>query len=85
MIRDEEWKLIHRTEGFPSELYNLREDPGERNNLADDPAHQAQRRKLRQRMDAWFGNLGCGDENMWKNAKQRVLPSYENGVKRSRT
>lgn len=84
MIRDEEWKLIHRTEGFPSELYKLREDPGERNNLADDPAHQAQKRKLKQRMDAWFSNLGCGDENMWKNAKQQVLPSYENGVKRSR-
>ena len=76
MIRDEEWKYIHRTEGFPSELYDLRDDPGERKNLADAPGYRKQRAELKRRMDEWFRELDCGDEDMWKSAKQRVLPSY---------
>ena len=76
MIRDEDWKYVQRTEGFPSELYDLRNDPGERKNLADEPAYQNQRRELKRRMDAWFDALNCSDEDMWQSAKQRVLPSY---------
>jgi arylsulfatase A-like enzyme len=82
MIRDEDWKYIHRTEGFPSELYDLRNDPNERTNLAEDPDHEPQRQKLKARMDAWFANLDCGDEDLWKSAKQEVLPSYQGGLRR---
>jgi arylsulfatase A-like enzyme len=77
MIRTESWKYIHRTEGFASELYDLASDPGERNNLNGDPAYQQQREGLQAHMDAWFASLGCGDPDLWKNAKQKVLPSYE--------
>ncbi len=76
MIRDEQWKYIHRTEGFDSELYDLQNDPGERRNLAADPAHEGRRAGLKQKMDQWFARLDCGDENLWKNAEQQTLPSY---------
>lgn len=80
MIRDENWKYIHRTEGFPSELYNLANDPGERKNLAEDAEYAGRRNELRGRMDTWFAALGCGDYDLWKNAKQKVLPSYQRVV-----
>ena len=34
-IRNEEWSYIHRPEGIPNELYHLKEDPMEKNNLID--------------------------------------------------
>ena len=38
------------------ELYDLRNDPFEINNLAADPAHQDQLARLRQRLDDWIEN-----------------------------
>ncbi len=76
MVREPDWKLIRRTEGFASELYHLAEDPGERRNLIDSPDHVAQRERLDRKLEAWFAGLGCADPDSWKNAKQRNLPSY---------
>lgn len=75
-VREPGWKLVRRTEGFPSELYNLEKDPDERVNLYDDPAHEGERRRLEAKLDEWFTALGCGDPDMWKHAEQQVLPSY---------
>ncbi len=33
-FRKGDWKLVHTSEGGPDELYNLKEDPNEQNNLA---------------------------------------------------
>jgi len=81
MIRETDWKLIRRTEGFPSELYDLTNDPGERENLYDDPAHAAEQQRLGEKMDAWFAALDCADPDSWKNAKQKELPSYRRVTK----
>ena len=81
MIRDEDWKYVHRTEGFPSELYDLRNDPGERVNLAEESGYQEQRQDLKRRLDGWFASLGCADQDMWKSAKQKVLPSYRRATR----
>lgn len=80
MIRDENWKYIHRTEGFASELYDLANDPGERENLDGNPAYQGRRQELKARLDAWFTQLGCGDDDLWRHAKQKVLPSNQRVV-----
>jgi arylsulfatase A-like enzyme len=54
MIRTPEWKYIHRYPDGLRELYDLRIDPGERANLAKDPAHAGRIRELRRRLEAWF-------------------------------
>src|SRR5256886_4891257 len=41
-IRTFDWKYINRFPDGPSELYDLKSDPGERHNLVDQPDHAAQ-------------------------------------------
>lgn len=45
-VRTRDWKLVHYT-GYPhGELYDLRNDPGEFDNLWNDPAYAPRRREL---------------------------------------
>lgn len=50
-VRQGDWKLIEWYEDGSRELYNLRTDPGEQNNLAT--LEPARTRKLAQHLDAW--------------------------------
>jgi arylsulfatase A len=50
-IRRDDWKLIEYFENKHIELYNLREDIGEKNNLAERMPEKAA--ELRNRLDAW--------------------------------
>jgi len=45
MIRTGRWKLVYY-HGYPPQLFDLLEDPGETCNLADDPAHAGLRDRL---------------------------------------
>ena len=54
MVRTREWKYVYRHSHGPHDLYDLVSDPGERNNLADDPEQEGRIRELRARMDEWF-------------------------------
>ncbi|MBM3475945.1 MAG: DUF4976 domain-containing protein, partial [Armatimonadetes bacterium] len=45
-VRTADWKLIHYLDYPHGELYDLRNDPGEFENLWADPAHLPQRREL---------------------------------------
>jgi hypothetical protein len=54
MIRDREWKYVHRYPYGPHELYHLREDPGEKTNRVDDKACAEVLTNLRGRLGAWF-------------------------------
>ena len=54
MIRDRQWKYVHRWPDGPHELYHLPSDPGERRNLADEPSRRAEVERLRGRLAAWF-------------------------------
>jgi choline-sulfatase len=76
MIRTERWKYIRRTEGFPSELYDLKTDPGERRNVAGDPAQAGRVKELGADLDRWFAARGCGPADAWKQTRQ-VLPAYK--------
>jgi choline-sulfatase len=54
MIRDREWKYVHRFPYGPHELYHLAADPGERTNLVEDEGHADVVARMRGRLDEWF-------------------------------
>jgi arylsulfatase A-like enzyme len=49
-----EQALIMRETRAAEELYDLRDDPYELKNLADDPAHQDALKELRRELDDWI-------------------------------
>lgn len=63
-IRTDEWKFMHYPHGDGSpdkhmaELYNLRRDPGELHNLANDPKYAAKRHELEQQLAAMLAAEG---------------------------
>lgn len=52
IIRDGDWKLIKRYEGTTFELFNLKNDPSERINVANTNAEIV--RKLNQKLETWL-------------------------------
>jgi len=56
-IRDGDWKLIEFYHYKNFELYNLADDPGERQNLAK--AKPAEAKRLRAKLAAWQKRMGA--------------------------
>ena len=54
MIRTTEWKYIHRYPYGPHELYDLKNDPGEKHNLAEEANYQPIREMLKQKLENWY-------------------------------
>jgi arylsulfatase A-like enzyme len=52
MIADQRWKYIHAG-GFRPMLFDLQRDPGELHDLGADPAHAAERERLRNALAQW--------------------------------
>ena len=48
-----EWKYVEWPEFDHQQLFDLKADPGELRNLAGDPGHATQQKKMRQQLDAW--------------------------------
>jgi choline-sulfatase len=70
MIRRGDWKLIHVPD-TEEVLYNLRQDPEEWQNLADDPAHREVRDSLSNKLKlGWDPDL-C-DERRWQSQERRM-------------
>ena len=54
MIRNSEWKYIHRYPYGPHELYNIKDDPSETANLYEDGTKQDIASKMKAQLDNWF-------------------------------
>jgi len=54
MIRTRQWKYVYRHSHGPHELYNLADDPNERNNLSGETNQQSRVKELKVMMDKWF-------------------------------
>lgn len=54
MIRTKEWKYVARYPDGPNELYDMKQDPDERNNLIENSQYTSLQQELRQRMERWF-------------------------------
>ena len=61
-VRDERYKLIRYPQVNVTQLFDLKDDPDEMHNLADDPAemvaHAARIKELSARLAAWQKDLG---------------------------
>src|SRR5690606_7182953 len=53
MIRTDSWKLIEYPQVDRLQLFDLKADPAERNNLADAPQHQGTRNRLLRSLRDW--------------------------------
>ena len=53
-IRTRDWKYVHRHPNGPHELYELVSDPGEFDNLVDQPAYAKKRDDLRRTLEVYF-------------------------------
>jgi choline-sulfatase len=56
MIRTTEWKYVHRYPDGPNELYDLRNDPDERTNRAEDAAELDRIREMLAILENWFSD-----------------------------
>jgi choline-sulfatase len=54
MIRNQEWKYVHRYPYGPHELYDLVNDANEENNLVDDPDLAQRVTEMKAQLEAWF-------------------------------
>lgn len=54
MIRNREWKYIHRYPYGPQELYHLANDPGETENLAGNPHYAEIQERLLAQLQKWY-------------------------------
>jgi arylsulfatase A-like enzyme len=55
--REGDWKLVHFFEDDRVEFYNLKDDPGEKNDLAASEAKRAA--ELRAKLNAWRASIGA--------------------------
>ena len=71
-VRSRSWKLTRRHPTGPDELYDLSNDPDERNNLMDDPGASAVRRELEQRMAEFFGRHVDPEYDLWQAGRTKA-------------
>lgn len=65
MIRTRDWKYVaRRAEGY-DELYDLRCDPDEEQNLISDPARQKIIAEMRERLSGWFNKYALPEFDGW--------------------
>ncbi|MBI1313442.1 sulfatase-like hydrolase/transferase [bacterium] len=71
-VRTLDWKYVHRHPNGPHELYDLKADPDEFNNLVDDPQHAAQRRELKQKLDDFYDEFAQPKYDLWRGGQSQA-------------
>jgi arylsulfatase A-like enzyme len=72
MLRDARWKYVHWTSGYRPQLFDLRTDPEEFFDLGADPALEAVRAAMRERLLDWFTGLKRRTTLTWAEAELRT-------------
>lgn len=75
-LRTETLKYVERTAEWPSELFDLEADPGERNNVIDDPAYAKLLAGLRADLAQFFRNQGAPALADWRSTTKQHLTVY---------
>ena len=75
-VRTENLKYVERTKEWPSELYDLEDDPGETRNLIEDARHRKQLEALRADLAAFFRRSGAPPIEQWQTTTKQELTKY---------
>lgn len=75
-IRTSKWKYIKRFLSGPDELYNLIQDPGERNNLIDNELYSRIKEALDAKLTSFFEEYADPNYDLWNGgtAKANLVP-----------
>ena len=65
MIRTPDWKYTRRFPDGPDELYDLKNDPDERNNLVNKLEYAEIQKQLNRRLDAFFDHYADPKYDLW--------------------
>ena len=76
-VRTRNLKYMERTKEWPSELYDLEADPGEKNNLITDPAYQKALAGLRRDLGGFFTRAGAPPIEDWRSTTKQTLTVYQ--------
>jgi choline-sulfatase len=76
-LRTETLKYIERTREWPSEMYDLEADEGEKRNVIDDPKYQKVAAGLRGELDGFFEASGAPPIEQWRSTTRQKLAVYK--------
>jgi arylsulfatase A-like enzyme len=71
-VREDQWKFVSRHPEGPFELYDLRKDPRERDNLYGQPGTEAKRDELAKRLDDFFARTADPRYDIWKGGRSKA-------------
>ena len=75
-VRTRTMKYIERCGEWPSELYDLKVDPDEKQDRISDPAYAARLKELRAGLQSFFERAGAPKLEDWRSTTRQVLPEY---------
>jgi arylsulfatase A-like enzyme len=75
-VRTDNLKYVERIREWPSELYDLEADPGEKRNLLDAPGYAKQLATLRADLSGFFARHGAPPLEQWRSTTQQRLTEY---------
>ena len=84
MIRTPDWKYTRRYPNGPDELYDLRKDPGERENIVNQTEHALIQKKLHKQMNDFFETYADPKYDLWKGgcSKSHLLTSKQKPLRK---
>jgi len=71
-IRTPEWKYTHRFPNGPHELFNLKTDPAESQNLHGKKTHAKTQAEMQTRLTAFFQKNAAPKYDLWRNGKSQT-------------
>lgn len=74
-VRTENLKYVERADGWPNELFDLEEDPGERVNRVGKPEYRDRRLALQRRLRGFFGRAGAPPLRQWRETTRQTIPT----------
>lgn len=75
-IRTKDWKLVKRFPDGPNELYDLRKDPGEYNNLAEQKDFAEIQGDLEKQLKAFFYKYANIEFDVWRGGSAKAVMEY---------